>query len=590
MAGLGRPIVQWVNLHYTMYDKSGALVLGPASGNTLWAGSGTPCATHNDGDPIVLYDRAADRWIMSQFTSSSPYGQCVAVSTTGDPTGSYYRYFFQFSTTVFYDYPHLGVWPDGYYMGANRFSCTVFLGICIGFQYQGPSAIVFDRAKMLAGQPASFQEFKLASSFGTLLPADVDSATFPPTGSAGIFAEIGSTALHMWRLKVNWTQSSSSSFTGPTTLPVATYNALCSGIRSCVPQPGTTVGLDGLGDRLMYRLAYRNFGDHESLVVNHAVNAASSGMQAGIRWYEIRLANGSPTIYQQGTFAPNDGVHRWMGSMAMDRDGNIAVGYSVSNGADVYPGINYAVHLAADPPGQLTQETSLVKGAGSQIGTDSRWGDYAAMSVDPIDDCTFWFTTEYMATTGFASWQTRIASFKVPTCGSVVSPPDSTPTLTPTITPTVTTTPTPTVTTTPGDTPTITVSTTPTNTPPTVPSNTPAITPTITTTMTPTLTSTPGTVDTPSAPQSLTAAPANGKGVSLTWSAPASNGGAPLTGYNVYRGTSPGAESTKVAALGTVLTYKDSSTRRGTHYYYVVKAVNSQGESPASNEASATAK
>ncbi len=423
--------VQMVNLHFQIWDKNGNSLYGPAANNTLWSGFGGPCETRNDGDPIVLYDPIADRWIMSQFTAANPYGECIAVSTTGDPTGSWYRYFFQFSTSVFYDYPKLGVWPDGYYLSANRFSTVAFLGA---------SAIALDRAKMLNGQPATYQEFKTGTTYGTLLPADLDGATLPLAGAPETFAEIGTSALHLWKFHVDWANPANSTFTGPTTLSVAAYNQLCPSTRSCIPQPGTSVGLDGIGDRLMHRLAYRNFGDHESLVVTHSVNAASSGTRAGVRWYEIRNPSTTPSLYQQGTFAP-DTTHRWMGSIAMDRSGNMAFGYSVSS-SSVYPGIRYTGRLAGDPLGQMTQgETTLIAGSGSQTGTGSRWGDYAMMAVDPLDDCTFWFTTEYIPTTGTAPWRTRIGSFKFPSCGG--TPPTATPTSAPTSTPAPTNTPTP---------------------------------------------------------------------------------------------------------------------------------------------------
>ncbi len=448
--------VQMVNLHFQIWDKSGNSLYGPAASNTLWSGFGGPCETRNDGDPIVLYDPLADRWVMSQFTAANPYGECVAVSTTGDPTGTWYRYFFQFSTTVFYDYPKLGVWPDGYYLSANRFGTISF---------QGASAIVLDRAKMLNGQPATFQQFNTSTSYGTLLPADLDGATLPPTGAPATFAEIGSSALHLWKFHVDWTTPANSTFTGPATLTAASYNQLCPLTRSCVPQPGTSVGLDGLGDRLMHRLAYRNFSDHESLVVAHNVNAASSGTQAGVRWYEIRNPSTTPTLYQQGTFAP-DTTHRWMGSVAMDQSGNIALGYSVSS-SSVYPGIRYTGRLAGDPLGQMTQgETSLIAGSGSQTGSGSRWGDYAMMAVDPVDDCTFWFTTEYMPSTGTAPWRTRIGSFKFPSCGGVI------PTATPTSTNTPIPGPTSTATSTPTNTPIPVLTNTPTRTPTSIPTNT----------------------------------------------------------------------------------------------------------------------
>ena len=467
--------VQTVNLHFQIWNKSGTSLYGPAAINTLWSGFGGTCQTSNDGDPVVLYDSIADRWIITQFTASNPYGECVAVSTTSDPTGSYYRYFFQFSTTIFYDYPKLGVWSDGYYMSANRFN---------GNTYSGPAAIVLNRAAMLNGQTATFQQFTLSSSFGTLLPSDLDGPTLPPTGSPNFFAEIGSTALHLFKFHVDWTTPGNSTFTGPTSLTVAAYNQLCPTTRSCVPQPSTSVGLDGLGDRLMHRLAYRNFGDHESLVVSHAVNAVTSGTQAAVRWYEIRSPNGTPALYQQSTYAP-DTTSRWMSSLAMDKSGNITLGYSVSS-SSVRPGIRYTGRLATDPLNQMTQgETTLIAGNGSQTGTGSRWGDYADMSIDPSDDCTFWFTNEYIPSTGTAPWQTRIGSFKLPGCGSSAT---ATPTSTPTNTPTNTSTPTRTNTPTPTNTPQPGATNTPTNTPTATRTNTP--TPT-NTSVPPTSTNTP---------------------------------------------------------------------------------------------------
>jgi hypothetical protein len=403
--------VQWVNLHFQIFNKSGGSLYGPAAGNTLWSGFGGACQSQNAGDPIVLYDSMADRWLMSQFTSSAPYGECIAISTTGDPTGTYYRYFFQHSTTIFYDYPHFGVWPDGYYAGFNRFT-----GI-----YQGPSAIVYDRARMLLGQPATYQEKQLSSSNGTLQPADLDGATLPPSGSPNYFVSRGSTSLNLFKFHVDWATPANSTFTGPTALPVAAYTQLCAGTRSCIPQPGTSVRLDGIGDRVLHRLAYRNFGDHEAMVVNHSVNVG--GGQAGVRWYEVRSPNSSPVVFQQGTYAP-DATNRWLGSIAMDGQGNMALGYSVSS-STVYPGIRYTGRLASDPPGTMPQgEAQLIAGSGSQTGTASRWGDYAMMAIDPVDDCTFWFTTEYMPTTGGAPWATRIGSFKFPSCdGSPVPTP-----------------------------------------------------------------------------------------------------------------------------------------------------------------------
>ncbi len=441
--------VQWVNSSIQMFDKNGNTVYGPTNGNTIWSGFGGPCQTRNDGDPIVLYDSIADRWLLSQFTSANPYGQCVAVSTSPDPTGSYYRYFFQFSTTVFYDYPHLGVWPDGYYMGANRFTST----------FQGPAAIVFDRAKMLTGQTATYQAFNLSSTYGTLLPSDLDGARLPPSGAPNVFASKGTNLLRLWKFHVDWANSASSTFTGPANLTTASFNNLCTTSRSCVPQPGTSVGLDGLGDRLMHRLAYRNFGTYQSLVANHGVNAASSGTTAGVRWYEVRNPAGTASIYQQGTYSP-DATHRWLGSVAQDSAGNIAMVYSASS-SSVYPSIRYTGRLVSDALGTMPQgEGTLIAGSGSQTGTANRWGDYAMMTIDPTDDCTFWMTTEYMPTTGTASWSTRIGAFKFASCGG---PPP----------PTATNTPVPAATNTPTKTSVPAATNTPTNTPVVAPTNTP---------------------------------------------------------------------------------------------------------------------
>ncbi len=270
---------------------------------------------------------------------------------------------------------------------------------------------------------------------------------------------------------------------GPVSLTVAPYNELCPTTRNCIPQPGTSVGLDGLGDRLMQRLEYRNFGAYEALVVNHSVNAASSGMTAGVRWYEIRNPNSGPVIYQQGTWAP-DANNRWMGSVAMDQNGDIAVGYSLSS-SSVYPSVAYTGRLASDPLGLLNPgETILFAGTGSQTGSADRWGDYSNLVLDPVDNCTFWYTNEYLATTGTAPWRTRIGSFKFPSCGTTAA--TSTPTFTPTATRTLTATPT--STNTPTVTPTATRTPTATPTATRIPTRTPTNTPTATST--PTITAT----------------------------------------------------------------------------------------------------
>ena len=409
--------VQWVLTSFQVFSKNGVSLYGPAAGNTLWAGFGGPCETRNDGDPIVLYDSIADRWLFSQYTNAPPYGQCVAVSRTPDPLGAYNRYFFSLSQTIHYDYPKFGVWPDGYYMTGNR------VDRAHGNAFAGTAAIVLDRQKMLAGLPATYQEFTL-SGFSAL-PADLDGRRLPPAGSPGYFVHPSPGSLDLYRLHVDWANPANSALTGPTSLPAASYNVLCPATGNCVPQPAPGVALDALGSFPMQRFAYRNFGDHESFVFNLSVDASSAPpVHAGVRWYEVRNTppGGASSVYQQGTYAP-DAAHRWMGSAAMDAAGDIAVGYSISDAVSIFPGIRYTGRLAGDPLGTLPQgEVTAVSGTGAETGSLGRWGDYSTMSVDPTDDCTFWYTSEYLTTTDTAPWQTRILSFKFPGCVACVPP------------------------------------------------------------------------------------------------------------------------------------------------------------------------
>ena len=397
--------VQWVNESFAVFNKTtGALVLGPVAGNTLWSGFGGGCQTNNDGDPIVQYDKLANRWIFTQFSvSTTPYLQCVAVSTTSDATGSYNRYSFNYGNVQFPDYPKLGVWPDAYYITYNIFNS--------GVTFAGAKACAFDRSQMLIGAAATQVCFQLTSSFGGLLPSDLDGTTPPPVGSPDYFLNFGTNALNLWKFHVNFTVPTSSTFTGPTSIPVAAFTAACSGGGTCIPQPSTSNKLDSLADRLMYRLAYRNRAGTESLVVNHSVK---SGTRSGIRWYELRISGGTASVFQQGTFSP-DATFRWMGSIAMDKTGDIAVGYSASS-KTVRPSVRFTGRVPTDALGTMETEGILKAGVGSQTGGLTRWGDYSAMTVDPVDDCTFWYTNEYLKANGSFNWSTWIASFKFPGC------------------------------------------------------------------------------------------------------------------------------------------------------------------------------
>ncbi|MGH8174025.1 MAG: hypothetical protein ACREPX_12870, partial [Rhodanobacteraceae bacterium] len=406
--------VQMVNEGFQVFDKAtGNSVLGPNSISSLWAGFGGVCETSGSGDPVVLYDQLADRWVITQFAGSGvPTDECLAVSTTSDATGSYHRYAFHLGSN-FFDYPHLGVWPDGYYMAMNIFNAS-------GTAFLGPQAFAFDRTAMLAGQPAAFVTPGITGgpSENTFLPSDLDGSGLPPLNAPNSFVSFPGTGAYKVRhFHADFATPANSTFTLFGSPPAAGFTSLCPGTRACVPQLQGTGGnaLDGIGDRLMFRVAYRNFGDHEALVGNFSVNA---GGVAGVRWFELRGVTAGPvTVFQESTYQP-DNTWRWMGSAAMDSAGNLAVGFSASS-STINPQLRYAGRLVSDPQGTLGQgESHLFDGTGSQNGTGNRWGDYSSLTVDPIDDCTFWYTSEYYATNGQFNWRTRIGSFKFPECGT----------------------------------------------------------------------------------------------------------------------------------------------------------------------------
>jgi hypothetical protein len=417
-------VVQWVNESFAVFSKStGALVAGPIAGNTLFAALGAthPCAVNNDGDPIAQYDKINNRWVLTQFsvTGGTPFFQCVAVSTTSDATGTFHVY--AFSQPNFNDYPKTGIWPDAYYQTFNMFA---------GNTFAGARACALDGAAMRAGAAATQVCFQQSSGVASLLPSDVDGASAalggpgstsngaaPPAGSPNFLLNFGANSLNLFRFHVDFVTPANSTFTGPINIPVAAFSEACSG-GVCIPQPGTRQKLDSLGDRLMYRLAYRHFASdgHEALVVNHSITVGSGkrSSSVGVRWYELRSPNGTPTVFQQGRFAPNS-TFRWMGSIAMDKVGDIAVGYSASS-SSVFPSINFTGRVPTDPLGTLESESSIQAGLGSQLPTLNRWGDYSSISVDPVDDCTFWYTNQYQKANGTFNWSTRIASFKFPSC------------------------------------------------------------------------------------------------------------------------------------------------------------------------------
>ena len=393
--------VQIVNEGYQVFDKAtGASLLGPASIVSVWTGFGGVCQTAGNGDPVVLYDQIANRWLISQFANGL-HDECIAVSTTSDATGTWNRYDFHLTNTTLDDYPKIAVWPDAYYMTMNVFNSA-------GTAYLGPQAWAFDRTKMLAGLPATLITFPtLGPSFPPMLPADLDGSTLPPAGAPNSLVFFPDTGTYrVFHFHADFAVPTNSTLTLFGSSPAAAFTQLPF---AAVPQLGGEI-LDTLGDRLMFRLAYRNFGDHESLVGNFSVN---TGGHAGVRWFELRGVTAGPvTTFQESTYSP-DTTWRWMGSIAMDNQGNMALGYSASS-STIHPQIRYTGRLSADPINTMSLgEGHIFDGAGSQVSTSARWGDYSDMTVDPVDDQTFWYTTEYYDTTSSFNWRTRIANFKL---------------------------------------------------------------------------------------------------------------------------------------------------------------------------------
>lgn len=405
--------VQMVNTVFAVYSKTGVRLTTPHTINQLWASSSGLCKDRNDGDPVVVYDAKADRWLLSQFAvpSGGPYALCLAISQTPDPTGAYHLY--ELSTTNFPDYFKVGVWPDaaynGYFVAANENQVGVY---------------ALDRAKMLTGAAVTPIFFEIASS-NMMLPSHFMGTALPPSGSPNYFYTFqpsgqwgaASDSLSIYEFKPNFATPGSSTFAKVQDITLSHFNyTVCSYFNfNCVPQPGTAQKVDALSEWPMWRFNYRNFGGHQTLVGNFTVEVTGTlNGQAGIRWFELRKSGGAWSKYQEGTLAP-DADWRWMGSLAMDRVGNIALGYSVANATSLYPSIRYATRKPTDVLGTLGQEATLLAGGGSQTGSN-RWGDYSSLGVDPVDDCTFWFTTEYYSASSAFGWQTRIGSFKMPNC------------------------------------------------------------------------------------------------------------------------------------------------------------------------------
>lgn len=433
------------------YDSTGKVLYGPVPTNNVFRGFGGACEKINNGDAVVRYDQLADRWLIvmptfrkaalrndsntlkllqpgkavplyqpsytepdtsrlrqaRQRDTTGSYCMCYAISTGPDPFGSYYRY--EFKRDLFPDYPRPAVWPDGYYTSTST-----------GDHVTERHAYVVDREKMLKGADATEQSF-IIKDVNFLINADLDGKQLPPVGAPNIMMTTGGNQLgkvteddgiYVWKYYVDWRDPSKTRLEGPAKIPVAPYRYLCDGqLTRCVPQPGTGQRLDAQGDKLMARLVYRRIGNQQSMVGVHSVNSTAGG--GAVRWYEFRINKmGDPELFQQGSYAP-DGNYRWMASAAMDRYGNIGIGYSYG-GEGIFAGQRFAARFAKDPPGLLTlKETVLVEGQASQTNT-LRWQDYTQTAMDPGDDATIWYVGDYLKK-GAQTYSTRIGAFIIGT-------------------------------------------------------------------------------------------------------------------------------------------------------------------------------
>jgi hypothetical protein len=449
-------VFQIVNSQLAIFTRTGTLVYGPTSTNTIFAAVGGVCEERPNSDAVVRYDQIAKRWlvVMSIFrrtvfdTDRSKTGQpakpgepapasvgkpgpppplplapqrgqqppqpregtyaiCYAVSTGTDPLGTYNRYVFERS--LFPDYPRPAVWTDGYYVPTST-----------GDEVIQKHACVVERAKMLKGEPAR-ERCIIIDGVNFLNNADIDGQALPPRGAPNVMMAAGGTQLKnvfeddgvfAWNFYVDWESPAKTKVDGPVKIPVAPYHYLCDGqLTNCVPQPGHERRLDAQGDKIMQRLVYRNVRGRESIVAVHSVNTAAGG--GGVRWYEFTIDKSRAVhLRQQSTYAP-DAFYRWMASPAIDRQGNIAIAYSFG-GTSNYPGQRFAGRLTDDPPGLLTfHETVLVEGEAAQ--NAMRWQDYTQTAMDPSDDCTIWYVGDYVKKDA-ATYSTRIGSFRFPGC------------------------------------------------------------------------------------------------------------------------------------------------------------------------------
>ncbi len=435
-------VVSLDNTAFAVFDKtSGAVTAGPYNTNALWSalGTGSICESENDGDGIVKFDQLAQRWLITQFalgaTDTGAFADCVAISQTADATGSWTAFeFVPSSNGYFPDYPKLSVWPNVYSMTFDMFNSS-------GTAYEAAGVCGIDRIALLAGNNPTIVCAQLTSSDYALLPVDLDGSSYPATGAKALYIEQNSTSvpatqLYMYRAAYNFT-AGTVTVDPQVTITVTSYNSTTCTVdtQECVPQPPHTGSLpagetfasestlDTLAYHMMYRAAYRNFGSYESITLSGSV-LPSTGSNTAQRWYEIRTPFGTPTVYQQSTYSPDNSLYRWMGSVAQDHHGNMLMGYSGSS-ATVFPSVYVTGRLNTDAINTMESETQLFAGLNSQVNISGypygyRWGDYTAMMLDP-DDCTFWYTGEYLKQAGLFNWSTRLLSFSFPNCTSTAA-------------------------------------------------------------------------------------------------------------------------------------------------------------------------
>jgi hypothetical protein len=392
---------------YTIYKKTdGSIEAGPFQLSDL-GGQGVT----GMGDPVVLYDQMANRWVLMEFADDPVNAVHMYVSKTADPVaGGWFHY--RFDTPHFPDYPKIGVWSDAYYMTTN--------------ETDGPAIYAFDRKKMLAGETnATMQRFLAdqlqAFAFQALTPVDLDGATPPPSG-APFYAmrhrddevhnvnanAAGQDFLELYEFRIDWSNPAQSSMVGPKSLSISEFDSDLNGLTSfsCIPQMGSNLRLDPLREVIMHRLPYRNFGSHETIVGSFVTDVDGQD-HAGVRWFELRRSGGgSWVVHQEGTYAP-DGHSRWMSSIAMNGSGDIALAFNISS-STLFPSLRYAGRGASDPMGTLPRG-ELVLIDGKAPNASNRYGDYSTLSVDPVDDNTFWATGEYNPA---GNWSTRIGTFQ----------------------------------------------------------------------------------------------------------------------------------------------------------------------------------